>query len=105
MSYSMYISLVLATLGTDAADNSAAAAGDFTDVTGPALDRLRQLLEDFLHGPVTPQATAQLEKDLQQALRELGRGVVQWTYNQVEPAAPAALPPHVQFEGNTYRRL
>jgi hypothetical protein len=105
MSYSMYIALALATLGRDATDGSAATAATCTDVTEPELDRIRQLVENFLRNPVTPQATAQFEQDLKQVLRDLGRGVVQWTYNQVEPAAPAALPPHVQFEGNTYRRL
>jgi hypothetical protein len=101
MSYSMYLSVVLATLPTDAAET----ATDFADVTVPGVDRLRQLVESYRAGPVSPLSTAQFEKDLQQAGRALLRDVVQWTYNQLEPAARAELPPQVQLEGNTYRRL
>jgi hypothetical protein len=105
MSYSIYLSLALATLRTDARDGPAETATDFADVTAPGVDRLRQLVETFRRGPVTPQRTAQFEKDLQQAVRELARDVVQWTYNQREPATRTALPAQVQFEGNAYRRL
>jgi hypothetical protein len=101
----MYLSLALATLRTDAMDGSAETAKDFADVTVPGVDRLRQLVDTFRSGPVTPQHTAQFEKDLQQAVRELARDVVQWTYNQVEPATRTELPAQVQFEGNGYRRL
>lgn len=105
MSYSMYLSLALATIGNDGATDPVEASGDVADVLEPALDHIRQLSDTFRRGPVTPLATSQLEKDLQQATRELARGVMHWTCNQLEPAAPADLPPQVQFEGSSYRRL
>jgi hypothetical protein len=69
------------------------------------VDRLHQLAEAFRHGSVTPQSTMQFEKDMQQAVQALAKDTVQWTYNHLEPAAKAELPPQVQFEGNKYRPL
>jgi len=101
----MYLSLALATVGNDGAADPAAPTGEVAKMLEPALDRIRQLIDTFRRGPVTPQATAQFETDLQQATRELARLVTQWTYNQLEPAAVAELPPQVKFEGSSYRRL
>jgi hypothetical protein len=101
----MYLSLALAMVGNDGSAGPANGSGDVGEVLEPALDRIRQLIATFRGGRVTPQATAQFEKDLQQATRELARSAMQWTCNQLEPAAPADLPPQVQFEGTGYRRL
>lgn len=109
MSYSTYLAVTLATLVL----NSATSDGDDSSETAPTLDdaleaarqRIRVLANDFRHGSVTPLAAAQFEKDLQQALREQGRIITEWTYNHREPAAVEALPPHVHFEGSQYRRL
>lgn len=105
MSYSMYLSLALATVGNDGAADAVANAEDVAEVLEPALERIRQLIDTFRRGPVTPQATAQFETDVQQAVRELARVTTQWTCNHLEPVAVAAVPPHVQFEGSSYRRL
>jgi hypothetical protein len=110
MSYSTYLSVTMATLllGTVAdadADASADTPVDLNDVLEPALDRIRELIDRLRCGPVAPLVTAHFEKDLQQATRELGRVVVQWTYNHLEPAAVTALPQQVHFEGSPYRRL
>jgi hypothetical protein len=50
-------------------------------------------------------ATVQFEKDLQDATRELGRVVAQWTYNHLEPDDKQALPVEVHAEGSRFRRL
>jgi hypothetical protein len=105
MLYSMYFSLAAATMQIEAADGPAETAPDFDAVTAPPLDGLRQLAEAFRHGSVTPQSTVQFEKDVQQAVRELAKHIVQWAYNHLEPAARSDVPPQVQFEGNSYRPL
>jgi hypothetical protein len=107
MNYSSYLLLTLATL-PDAATGRAA-----TDPDDPALDGvfaaalrpLRQLVEDFRRQPVSPAATHAFEERLREALREVGRTVVQWTYNHLEPPDVQALPAHARFEAGPYTRL
>jgi hypothetical protein len=75
------------------------------EVLDPALQRLRQLVQDFLRAAVTPNAAFQFEQQLQHELRELGRLLVQWTFNHLEPNTADALPSHVHFEATPYTRL
>ncbi len=97
MPYSMHLMLTLATILLSktpaAADDSEAgpAASDLTDVRKPVLQRLRDLVADFRCRPVSPTRTQQFEWQLQETLRELGRGIVQHTYNHLEPANVQAL--------------
>lgn len=111
MPYSMHLLLTMATLllpKTPAArDGSEAgpAAPDLTDVIEPVLQRLCDLVEDFRRQAVSPTRTHEFERQLQETLRELGRGVVQHTYNHLEPADVQDLAKHVQFEGGSYTRL
>jgi hypothetical protein len=111
MSYSMHLLLTVTTLLLSkipkAADDSEAdaAAPDLTDVIEPAVQRLRDLVEDFRRQAVSPTRTHAFEGQLQETLRELGRGVVQHTYNHLEPADVQDLAKHVQFEGCSYTRL
>jgi len=85
MSYSMHLCLLVATLTRAHAEPD---VGDPTlaDVLEPALQRLRQRVQDFLQQAVGPQATCQFEQQLHHELGELGRLIVQWTFNHVEPA-------------------
>jgi len=46
----------------------------------------------FQAGDVTPTATFQLETDIERHLRELGRVIMEWTLNQLEPDDPGLLP-------------
>lgn len=109
MSYSMYLLATLATLSQP----TTATAVEPPPVSPPTLDealtavrlRVQELVERFRRGPVTPLTTAHFEQELQQALREQGRLVAEWTYNQLEPADAALLPATVHFEGSCYRRL
>jgi hypothetical protein len=108
MNYSMYLLLTLATLPdapTDRAGQADPDAPAWDDVLAAALQPLRQLVEDFRRQPVSPAATHAFEQRLQEALRGVGRTVVQWTYNHLEPAAVHALPTHVRFEAGPYTRL
>src|SRR5436305_10652840 len=97
MTYSTHIFLTLATVlltevpPADDADQPDSATPALPDVVGPALQRLGDLVEDFRRQPVSPGRTHQFERQLNEALRELGRGIVQHTYNRLEPADVQAL--------------
>jgi hypothetical protein len=102
MSYSMYLCLALATAGRNTPDAALDPTPTLDDALPPALDALRQLVERFRAGAITPAAAHRFENDLREELRHLGRVVTQWTYNHLEPAA---VPQQVHCEGSPYRRL
>lgn len=56
-------------------------------------------------GGPTPLAALDFENALQELLREVGRLIVEYAYNRLEPEDPAPLPQHLQHDGNHYRRL
>jgi len=104
----MHLLLALATRPDAPTDRAGAADPDaaaLDDVLAAALQPLRQLVEDFRRQPVSPAATHAFEQQLHEALRGVGRTVVQWTYNHLEPADVHALPTHVRFEAGPYTRL
>jgi hypothetical protein len=104
----MYLLLALATLPEAPTDRPGEADPDapaLDDVLANALHALRQLVEDFRRQPVSPAATQAFEQRRQEALRGVGRTVVQWTYNHLEPADVQALPAHVRFEAGPSTRL
>jgi hypothetical protein len=108
MSYSTYLTVTMATLTLGTASVDAAATDptpDLNDAIEPALKRIAELIERFRGGLVSAVATAQFENELRDALRELGRAAIAWTYNRLEPATVSAMPPAVEFEGSRYRRL
>lgn len=105
MTYSIYLALALATCGRHDREDTPAVTPDLLDVLQPALDRIRALVERLRQGPLSPLVAAGFEKDLQQATRELGRLVVQWSYNHLEPDAKPDVPPAVHCEGSRFRRL
>lgn len=69
---------------------------------GP-LTALTARVEAFLAGEPTPAATFTLERDLAARLRDIGRTILEYTYNVAEPAAEDC-PARVRFGGETYRR-
>jgi hypothetical protein len=105
MNYSIYLSLAAATfgLGKDPAEPSADATA--RDTLEPIVERLCRLLEEFASKPVSPQATFELEKQIQVELRDLGRAGVEWAYNHIEPSRSEDLPAHIEHDGDSYRRL
>ena len=104
MPYSTYLLLALATLPEGKNDDDQPASEDVSTVMELVLERVRQLVEQFCRQRVTPAQAYHFEQQVQEELRELGRGVAQWTYNQFEPET-AALPKHVRFEAGPYTRL
>jgi hypothetical protein len=101
----MHLCLTLATLCHANQTQPLPLAPQPDDVLEPAVTQLRQLLHDFLNQPVSPDATFQLEQQLQQLVHEQARLALQWVLNQVEPANPDDLPKHVRFQGECYTRL
>lgn len=57
----------------------------------------------FASKPVTPVSTAAFEQEVSGQVRELGRQVLEATYNQIEPDASADMPPLLHWEATTYR--
>jgi hypothetical protein len=107
MNYSMHLLLTMAT-SIPVSRPAAHPPTDelpLADVVAAAVQDLLQQVEAFRQQPVSPARTQQFEQQLQRQLRELGRQVVQWTYNHLEPADVADLSPHLRFEGSQYTRL
>jgi hypothetical protein len=112
MTYSARLCLLLTTL-LPAKANSSDEEGQSGDATpAPFLHHLRegvqQLLDlaaQFRGQAVDPAATLQFEQQVQLRLRELGRLVVQHTYNALESDDVQVLPKHVRFLDILYTRL
>lgn len=67
-------------------------------------DQLAQVVVAFLLNEVTPQSAFQFEEALGNAGRELLRAIAEWSYNQLEPEDPQAMPHIIRYEGGDYRR-
>ena len=74
------------------------------EVVLPALRQLAALLQAYRSATITPQATCQLENALQTLLRDLGRLLLQWLFQQAESADPERNPRRLLWEGEAYRR-
>jgi hypothetical protein len=64
------------------------------------LRRVRQ----FRRGEITPRNALAFESDLQDLLREVGRLIVEWTYNHLEPDDRLEMPGQFLWQGEYYRR-
>jgi hypothetical protein len=63
-----------------------------------------RLLEQCLHEEPTPPKMAKFEWELRALLREVGRRIMAWVLNHVEPENTEAAPSRVYFEDRVYRR-
>jgi len=70
----------------------------------PHLHDLADHVAAFRQQPPTPTATYQFENDLDNLLRALGRSVVEWTFNHLEPDDPHAMPTSIFWQSDAYRR-
>jgi hypothetical protein len=82
----------------------AAALGSLTLQLLPVISRIGQLIVNFRAAAPTPSACYQFEIQLHDALRDLGRIILEWTYNHLEPDDHHSMPGHLQFDGDWYRR-
>lgn len=107
MTYSMHVLLALATLPGEEASRENDEAGEqagVREVMTPVLEKLVQLVDTFRQQRVTPAEACRFEQQLQEEVRELARGIAQWTYNHLE-ADVDRLAKHVRFEACDYTRL
>ena len=70
----------------------------------PVMTQTGRLIVRFRRTELTPQACHQFETQLQEQLRELGRIIVEWTFNHLEPRDKKELPQQMAFQGVWYRR-
>jgi hypothetical protein len=70
----------------------------------PVITDLGRLIAPFRRADLTAQACHRFETRLQELLRELGRIIVEWTFNHLEPHDPRELPGQIESGGTWYRR-
>jgi hypothetical protein len=70
----------------------------------PLISRIGLLIVQFRQTDPTPRSCYDFELQLSQQLRELGRIILEWTYNQIEPDRPELMPIHIHIGGDWYRR-
>src|SRR4051812_41039622 len=70
----------------------------------PAIAQIGRLIVHFRRAELTPQACHQFETQLLAQLRELGRIIVEWTFNHLEPHDRRHMPGQVCSQGVWYRR-
>ena len=99
MSYSNCLALVLTSLVVKEVDQA------IDDLIEKQKRQLMACVFGLLRGETTPGAAFQFEEDVQETLNEMGRLVVEFAYNHLEPEDSDELPKHVRWEGGFYRRL
>ncbi len=70
----------------------------------PVITEVGRLIVRFRRNEPTPQGCHQFETQLQDQLRELGRIIVEWTFNHNEPHDRRDMPNQMCFQGVWYRR-
>jgi hypothetical protein len=70
----------------------------------PRIVEIAQEIQLFRSGELTPQATDHFENRIEELLRQIGREIVEWVYNHLEPQEPERMPIHLYFDGQGYRR-
>jgi len=69
----------------------------------PVIVTIGRLIIQFRRAEVTPQAVHRFETQLHDQLRELGRIIVAWTFNHLEPRDRTDMPNQMGFQGTWYR--
>src|SRR5512135_1206373 len=70
----------------------------------PLIAAIAREIQRFRTLEPTPQSTYQFENRLDHLLREMGREIIDWVYNHLEPDDPGLMPIHLHFAGDWYRR-
>jgi hypothetical protein len=65
----------------------------------PVIAEVGHLIVQFRRAESTPQLCHQFETKLRDRLRELGRIIVEWTFNHIEPHDRADMPKQMCFQG------
>jgi len=69
-----------------------------------SLARGARLMDEFVQAEPTPETTMAFELELSTLLREVGRRIMAWTLNRLEPDTDDEAPSRVEVEGRLYRR-
>jgi hypothetical protein len=70
----------------------------------PVITQIGRLIVRFRRDELTPQVCHRFETLLQEQLRELGRIIIEWTFNHREPRDRKDMPHQICFQGTWYRR-
>ena len=70
----------------------------------PVITELGRLIVHFRRADPAPRDCHRFEARLQERLRELGRIIVEWTFNHLEPHDRKDLPAQIESGGTWYRR-
>ena len=70
----------------------------------PVITELGRVIVAFRRAESATQACYRFETHLQELLRELGRIIVEWTFNHLEPHDRKGLPGQIESGGTWYRR-
>ncbi len=70
----------------------------------PVITQIGQLIAIFHTAEPTPSSCSHFETQLHALLRELGRIIVEWTSNSIEPDDPLLMPRLLRCDGDWYRR-
>jgi hypothetical protein len=70
----------------------------------PLITQIARLIVHFRRADPTPQTCHQFETQLEVQIRELGRIIVEWTFNHLEPHDRRDMPKQMCFQGLWYRR-
>jgi hypothetical protein len=63
-----------------------------------------KLIDQFLQQEPTPQHMATFERELHMLLRAVGRRIMAWVVNHMEPACAEEMPSRLWWQGQAYRR-
>ncbi len=69
-----------------------------------SLARGTRLIDQFVQAEPTPATTMAFERELNALLREVGRRIMAWTLNRLEPEADEEAPSRMVFAGRLSRR-
>jgi hypothetical protein len=70
----------------------------------PVITQIGRLIVRFRRADVTPKTCYEFETQLELLVRELGRILVEWTFNHLEPHHGRDMPKEMCFQGQWYRR-
>src|SRR4051794_17736654 len=70
----------------------------------PVITQIGRLIVRFRRADVTPKTCYEFEAQLELLVRELGRILVEWTFNHLEPHHGRDMPKEMCFQGQWYRR-
>jgi hypothetical protein len=70
----------------------------------PLIGQVGQCIRAFQAGSITPVTSHWFESELLRLLHEIGRVIVEWVFNRLEPEDPHQAAPELCFDQDIYRR-